>query len=129
MIFRPTRQSAVRMARTYVHCAAQTTVYLVGHSCLLRVVCLRNLIYRMELDIENLICEVQKRRYLYDTTTSEYSDRNLKRKLWEEVCVQLVKEWNILELADKIKQGKFVIHNLLKIIFSHIAMELILEVT
>lgn len=83
----------------------------------------------MEIDIEKLICEIQKRRHLYDTTTAEYSDRNVKKKLWEEVCVQLIADWDKLEIQDKIKQGKFLMSHILKLKFYRIAMRVTLVET
>jgi len=37
-------------------------------------------------DIEKLICEVERRPPLYNQKLKEYSDRNLKDKLWYEFC-------------------------------------------
>jgi len=36
-------------------------------------------------DIEKLICEVERRKPLYNKKLKEYNDRNLKDKLWNEV--------------------------------------------
>jgi hypothetical protein len=38
------------------------------------------------VDAEKLICEVEKMPLLYNKTMGEYSDRNLKQKLWREKC-------------------------------------------
>ncbi|CAI6356973.1 unnamed protein product [Macrosiphum euphorbiae] len=40
----------------------------------------------VETSIENLIEEIEKRPALYKKQLKEYSDINLKKKLWEEVC-------------------------------------------
>jgi hypothetical protein len=37
-------------------------------------------------DIEKLIWEVDRRPPLYNKNLKEYSDRNLKDKLWQEIC-------------------------------------------
>jgi len=52
-------------------------------------------------DIEKLICEVERRPPLYNTTLKEHSDRNLKDKLWYEVCKSLVTNWSQLPAEQK----------------------------
>jgi hypothetical protein len=44
--------------------------------------------------IEKLIEEVEKRPGLYLKSLKEYSDTNHKKKLWEEVCTDLIENWN-----------------------------------
>lgn len=39
----------------------------------------------MEFDTEKFIIEIQERQSLWNTTCSDYSDRNIKQKEWEEV--------------------------------------------
>jgi hypothetical protein len=51
--------------------------------------------------IEKLIEEVEKRPALYLKSLKEYSDTNHKKKLWEEVCTDLIENWNVLAPAEK----------------------------
>lgn len=41
----------------------------------------------LNIDIDVLISEVQSRPLLWDKSLDHYSDRNLKRAAWEEICV------------------------------------------
>jgi len=60
----------------------------------------------VETSIENLIEEIEKRPALYKKQLKEYSDINLKKKLWEEVCEVVIPDWNELGGQEKTKQGK-----------------------
>jgi len=60
----------------------------------------------VETSIENLIEEIEKRPALYKKQLKEYSDINLKKKLWEEVCEVVIPDWNELSAQEKTKQGK-----------------------
>ncbi|KAL0901936.1 hypothetical protein ABMA27_007081 [Loxostege sticticalis] len=42
-----------------------------------------------DFDVPQLIVEVQNRPPLYDTSILEYHDRNLKKRLWREICREL----------------------------------------
>ena len=57
-------------------------------------------------DCETLITEVEKRPPLYDFQLKEYCDKNIKEKLWSEVCEAVVSDWNILSPQDKKEKGK-----------------------
>ncbi|KAL4119003.1 hypothetical protein QTP88_011876 [Uroleucon formosanum] len=59
----------------------------------------------VETSIENLIEEIEKRPALYKKQLKEYSDINLKKKLWEEVCEVVIPDWNELGAQEKTKQG------------------------
>jgi len=41
----------------------------------------------MEVETDLLISEVEKRPAIWDMTSSEYSNRTLKRKAWEELVL------------------------------------------
>jgi hypothetical protein len=41
----------------------------------------------MDENVETLIEEVKKRPAIYDKTLKEYANTNVKKQLWEEVCV------------------------------------------
>lgn len=58
----------------------------------------------MSLDIEVFIEAVKLRPALYDTKIKEYADKNLKKKLWCELCREFVEKWD--ELGDKEKTEK-----------------------
>ncbi|KAL2716020.1 LOW QUALITY PROTEIN: flotillin-2 isoform X3 [Vespula squamosa] len=60
----------------------------------------------MPLDIEMFISEIEKRSAIYNTKLKEYSDKNLKKKLWIELCEKFVDNWNDLSTADKDEKNK-----------------------
>lgn len=60
----------------------------------------------MDENVENLIEEVEKRPAIFNKSLKEYSNINLKKKLWEEVCVAVIPNWNDLGGEDKTKTGK-----------------------
>lgn len=55
----------------------------------------------MSLDVELFISEIEKRPALYDIQLKEYSDRNLKTKLWPEIFEKYVENWTILVLLRR----------------------------
>lgn len=57
------------------------------------------------LDTETIIIEVEKRPALYNKHLKEYSDRNLKEKLWGEVYSKVISTWNKLSAEEKHKRG------------------------
>jgi hypothetical protein len=56
-------------------------------------------------DIEKLILEVERRPPLYNKKLKEHSDRNLKDKLWYEVCKSVVTKWSELPAEQKSEKG------------------------
>lgn len=58
------------------------------------------------LNCELLISEVEKRPALYNFKLKEYNDKNLKEKLWTEVCEALVRGWNDLSPEEKNEAGR-----------------------
>ena len=48
-----------------------------------------------------LIWEVERRSPLYKKNLKEYSDGNLKEKLWYEVCESVVTNWSELTAEQK----------------------------
>lgn len=59
-----------------------------------------------EDSIDKLIDEIEKRPPLYLKSLKEYADANLKKKLWEEVCVTMVDNWHDLSPEEKKTHGK-----------------------
>lgn len=57
--------------------------------------------------IHNLIEEIEKRPPLYKKNLKEYSDANVKRALWLEVCEVVVPGWNLLDRQEKLRLGWF----------------------
>lgn len=41
----------------------------------------------IDFDTEKFICEVKERRALWDLTSDEYSNRNIKKQKWEEITM------------------------------------------
>lgn len=60
----------------------------------------------VESSVEKLIEEVEKRPALYKKSLKEYSDANVKKKLWEEVCEAVVLDWNRLSAEEKTNKGR-----------------------
>ena len=58
--------------------------------------------------IEKLICEVERRPSLCNKKLKEYSDRNLKDKLWCEVCKSVVTKWSELLAEQKSEKGMLI---------------------
>lgn len=59
------------------------------------------------IDTELLIKQIEKRPALYNKQLKEYSDRNVKEKLWAEVCLHVIPNWNELDAKEKKTKGKF----------------------
>lgn len=58
------------------------------------------------IDTDLLISEVEKRPALYNKQLKEYSDRNIKEKLWTEVCGKVIENWNDLTSKEKKHKGE-----------------------
>lgn len=57
-------------------------------------------------DTEMFISEVEKRPALYNARHKEYSDRDLKYKLWDEIAAAMYKNWETLPGQECRKKGK-----------------------
>ncbi|KAK9745360.1 BESS motif [Popillia japonica] len=55
---------------------------------------------------ERLIVEVEKRPGLYNKKFPEYSDKNIKEKLWKDVCEVIIPNWSQFEGQQKVQEGK-----------------------
>jgi len=59
-------------------------------------------------DVEKLILEVKRRPPLYNKKLKEYSDRNLKDKLWYEVYESVDTNWSELAAEQKSEKGMLI---------------------
>lgn len=57
------------------------------------------------VDSELLIVEVQKRPLLYDVSLPDYNDRVKKARCWDEVCEQVVANWDELSPPERNNRG------------------------
>ncbi|KAI4462650.1 madf domain transcription factor [Holotrichia oblita] len=55
----------------------------------------------MSLDVELFISEIKKRPALYNPNLQEYGDKNLKKRLWLEICPMFVANWSDLRPGEK----------------------------
>ncbi|CAG9791880.1 unnamed protein product [Diatraea saccharalis] len=60
----------------------------------------------IDIDIDILIDEVQKRSDIYDTNSRYYNDRNRKKRLWEEIYLILNSKWTTYSSQEKEKYVK-----------------------
>lgn len=60
----------------------------------------------LNIDIDILISEVQSRALLWDKSLDHYSDRNLKRVAWEEICVLFYPDFNKISRQQQKQIGK-----------------------
>jgi hypothetical protein len=52
---------------------------------------------------------VEGKPSLYLKNLKEYSDRNLKEKLWYEVCESVVTNWSEIPTEQKSEKGMFIL--------------------
>jgi hypothetical protein len=62
---------------------------------------------KSNFDTERFIVEVQSRNALWDMTAEEYSNRDLKKKSWEELVDIFINKEDATN-AEKNEYGKFV---------------------
>lgn len=80
-----------------------------------------------DIDSELVINEVEKRPALFNKTLKDYSDANLKSKLWEEVCLNvLCTIWGQLSTEQKKQAGRFLFY---KVVFIDIFLTLLFYYT
>lgn len=63
-------------------------------------------------DSEKLIIEIEKRPALYNEVLPEYSDKNIKEKLWIEVCEATVRSSGVLDKNLRTEKGKNIVVNI-----------------
>jgi len=59
-------------------------------------------------DVEKLVWAVERRPPLCNKKLKEYGDRNLKDKLWYEVCESVVTNWSELPAERKSDKGMLI---------------------
>ncbi|XP_076163885.1 uncharacterized protein LOC143144889 isoform X2 [Ptiloglossa arizonensis] len=57
-------------------------------------------------DMDTFIGLIEKRPSLYMKNLKEYTDTNVRKKLWEEVCTEIVPNWAELSAESRIKYGQ-----------------------
>ena len=57
------------------------------------------------IDTERLIIEIQKRPAIYNKQMGEFSDRQIKDKLWMELCAVLFPNSNQTEIDERNHEG------------------------
>lgn len=62
-------------------------------------------------DIEKFIELVEARPPLYNKKLKQYSDTNCKKKLWEEICLEILPYWSDLNIENKNKTGRYAIEH------------------
>lgn len=61
-----------------------------------------------DINNEILIQEIEMRPALYNKSLKEYSDINIKGRLWEEVCVKVfINSWGNLSPEQKTEAGMY----------------------
>ena len=64
-----------------------------GHFILIR--------YAIMFDIEKFICEVEQRPAIYDVTSKEYSNKQIKGKCWNDVGEAMYEDWHCMTSEEK----------------------------
>lgn len=63
----------------------------------------------MALDVDVFISEVSIRPPLWDISLKEYSNRDVKTKLWIEVAKIVIEKWEELTNEEKNKEGEYIL--------------------
>lgn len=59
-----------------------------------------------DIDTELFISEIQSRYVIWDQKSREFSDRNLKKKAWEEICNLFIQGFTEKTVKEKNEAGK-----------------------
>ena len=59
-----------------------------------------------DLDVERLIDEVRKKKSIWDTSTEEYKNRNVKKIEWNELCTVFYPNFDELGAKERANIGK-----------------------
>lgn len=60
----------------------------------------------VEVNIERLIELVQARNCIWDISSENYKDKNLKKEAWREICEELIIGFNDLDNKEMIAKCK-----------------------
>lgn len=63
----------------------------------------------VDLDVDLFIAEIQKRPALYDKSLQEYAEKNIKDKLWAEVCEVMLENWKTMTPQEKREKSKLTV--------------------
>lgn len=58
-----------------------------------------------DLDTEQFIEEVKKRTAIWDSSSDDYKNRDLKKNQWAEVCMVLYPDFLGLDANDRLRTG------------------------
>ena len=61
---------------------------------------------KMPINIDNFISEIEKTPPLHNEKLKEYSNKDLKKKLWMELCEKFIQHWSEIGFAEKEEKGK-----------------------
>lgn len=62
-------------------------------------------------DTEKFIVEIEQRPALYDVSSKEYSNKNIKAKCWFEVCEAMDEHWANLSIELQDQKGNLYSNN------------------
>lgn len=57
-------------------------------------------------DYEKLIIEVESRPCVWNISTSDYHNKNMKSLAWNSICEAVCSDWDELSLSVKEERGK-----------------------
>lgn len=60
----------------------------------------------LQINIERLIELVQERTCIWDLSSEDYKDKNVKKEAWREICEELIIGFNDLDNKDMIEKCK-----------------------
>lgn len=73
----------------------------------------------LDINTELFISEIQSRYVIWDQKSREFSDRNLKKKAWEEICNLFIQGFTEKTVKEKNEGGK---RNTITFICTYVAM-------
>lgn len=77
-----------------------------------------------DIDTELFISEIQSRNVIWDQKSREFSDRNFKKKAWEEICNLFIQGFTEKTVKEKNEAGK---RNIIIFICTYAAMVMLLH--
>jgi len=62
------------------------------------------------LDVELLISEVQLNPCLWDLSDKEYSNREVKKKTWNQIAKNIFSDWETIQIGERKEKRKYLNH-------------------